>query len=149
MFERQAVLVPVPGSSVLSGKAWAAERLAFALQGIGFGVSVWTGAYRRFPVRKSATALNGHRPSVQLHYDSFGLRASSHYPEKIVLVDDVITKGRTILALAMRVHEELPNADIRAFALVRTMGLIADVSRLVDPCHGVVRWVRGDAEREP
>jgi hypothetical protein len=67
----------------------------------------------------------------------------------LVLIDDVITKGRTILAVAARLHEAFPNADIRAFALVRTMGLLPDVARFLDPCQGVVRWAGGDAWRDP
>jgi hypothetical protein len=49
----------------------------------------------------------------------------------------------------MRLHEAFPKADIRAFALVRTMGLILDVERLFDPCEGVIRWNGRDAYREP
>jgi pyrimidine operon attenuation protein/uracil phosphoribosyltransferase len=67
----------------------------------------------------------------------------------MVLIDDVITKGRTILAAAARLHEAFPGADIRAFALVRTMGLLADVAGPLGPCQGVVRWAGGDAWRDP
>jgi pyrimidine operon attenuation protein/uracil phosphoribosyltransferase len=76
--------------------------------------------------------------------------ARSHIaPERIVLVDDVITKGRTILAAAARLHDAFPNADIRAFALVRTMGFLPDVVHLTEPCQGFVRWAGGDARRDP
>jgi adenine/guanine phosphoribosyltransferase-like PRPP-binding protein len=68
---------------------------------------------------------------------------------RIVMVDDVITKGRTLLAAAIRLYEAFPNADIRAFALVRTMGFVPDVRQPLDPCLGVVRWAAGDARREP
>jgi adenine/guanine phosphoribosyltransferase-like PRPP-binding protein len=70
-------------------------------------------------------------------------------PRRIVLVDDVITKGRTILAAAAKLQEALPNADIRAFALVRTMGFLTHVPHFLEPCQGVVRWAGGDARREP
>jgi hypothetical protein len=59
------------------------------------------------------------------------------------------TKGRTLLAAATRVQEALPHAQIRAFAMVRTMGLVPDVSLLVDPCRGHIRWKAGDARRSP
>ncbi|HVW69133.1 MAG TPA: hypothetical protein VHB68_09165 [Steroidobacteraceae bacterium] len=145
----QATLIPVPGSGSPTAEIWAAERLAVALHGVGLGIAVWRGAQRGSPVRKSATALNTDRPTIQQHYESFALHRTARYPRKVVLVDDVITKGRTILALAMRLQEHLPSADIRAFALVRTMGLVADVPRSLDPCHGVVRWAGGDARRDP
>jgi hypothetical protein len=59
------------------------------------------------------------------------------------------TKGRTLLAAASRVHEAFPCAQIRAFALVRTQGLISGVQQLLDPCKGEIRWRAGDAHRSP
>jgi len=67
----------------------------------------------------------------------------------MVLIDDVITRGRTIFAAAMRLHEVFPRADIRAFAFVRTMGFVAAIDHTLEPCHGVIRWVGGDVRREP
>ena len=59
------------------------------------------------------------------------------------------SKGRTLLAAASRVHEAFPGVQIRAFALVRTMGLIPGVQQLLDPCKGEIRWRSGDAHRSP
>jgi hypothetical protein len=59
------------------------------------------------------------------------------------------TKGRTLLAAASCVHEAFPGAQIRAFALLRTMGLISGIQRLLDPCKGEIRWRSGDAHRSP
>jgi adenine/guanine phosphoribosyltransferase-like PRPP-binding protein len=67
----------------------------------------------------------------------------------IVLIDDVITKGRTLLAAAARLRAELPYGEIRGFALIRTQGFVQHVEHLTEPCHGVVRWAGGDAHREP
>lgn len=38
--------------------------------------------------------------------------------------------------IGIRSHEALPAAEVRAFALVRTMGLIPDVAQLLEPCVG-------------
>jgi predicted amidophosphoribosyltransferase len=153
LFAADSILVPVPGSAPSTRGMWAALRLASALHGVGLGGSVWTGIERRFPVRKSATALNTARPIVQQHYESFAVAALESAPGKLptrlIIVDDVITKGRTLLAAAIRLHEAFPNADIRAFALVRTMGFVTKVGDALDPCQGVVRWAGGDARREP
>ena len=67
----------------------------------------------------------------------------------VVLIDDVITKGRTLLAAASRIHQAFPDAKVRAFALVRTMGMIAGIRQLVDPCQGEIEWWSGDAQRTP
>ena len=152
LFAKDSFLVPVPGSAPAGRSAWAAQYLALALHGVGLGGSVWAGIERRFSVRKSATALSAQRPTVRQHYESFAVSRQSTPPEppaRLVIVDDVITKGRTIMAAAIRLHEAFPNADIRAFALVRTMGFVSKVGDALDPCQGVVRWAGGDARREP
>jgi predicted amidophosphoribosyltransferase len=152
LLHQSAVLVPVPGSTLAQGALWGAERLALALRSIGLGRVVWAGIRRVLPVRKSATALNADRPTVRQHYDSFAIaNASPRAPrnDRIVLVDDVITRGRTIFAAALRVQEAFPGADIRAFAFVRTMGFLPTISQTLEPCQGVIRWAGGDVRREP
>jgi hypothetical protein len=144
------VLVPVPGSAPsVTGGSWVAKRLAVALVNEGLGGAAWPGLRRVRAVRKSATSAPGERPTVNLHYESFLVDRPAISPERIVLIDDVVTKGRTLLAAATRVHEAFPCAQIRAFALVRTLGLVADIQRLLDPCRGEIRWRFGDAHRSP
>jgi adenine/guanine phosphoribosyltransferase-like PRPP-binding protein len=110
---------------------------------------VWGGLHRICTVAKSATAPPGSRPTVGAHFESLVLESASLFPRQIVLVDDVVTKGRTLLAAATRVREALPNAQIRAFALLRTMGFVQQVDRLLEPCVGEIRWRAGDAHRNP
>lgn len=149
-FGTSDVLVPVPGCvPCMAGGLWTANHLAVALVNEGLGGAAWPGLRRVHAVRKSATAAPGERPTVNLHYDSFLIEQPVIPPERIVLIDDVVTKGRTLLAAASRVHEAFPGAQIRAFALVRTMGLIPGVRQLLDPCKGEIRWRFGDAHRSP
>jgi hypothetical protein len=144
------ILVPVPGSGAYpAARLWAAEHLAIALVNEGLGRAAWSGLRRAHAVRKSATAAPDERPTVQLHYESFVIERPEIAPERIVLIDDVVTRGRTLLAAASRVHEAFPAAQIRAFALIRTMGLITGVQQLLDPCRGEIRWRAGDARRSP
>jgi hypothetical protein len=49
----------------------------------------------------------------------------------------------------MRLHEALPEAQITAFALIRTMGFQPDVASLLDPCVSEIAWRAGDAHRRP
>ena len=65
-------------------------------------------------------------------------------------MDDVVTKGAMLLTCADLLREEFPNADVRGFALLRTMGLQPEVDEYIDPCVGTIRlntW--GDPVREP
>ena len=149
-FNEHTLLVPIPNSpSSARTSFWVARRLALTLQKAGLAEDVWAGLRRVSSVERSSSAWMWERPTVQQHYRSFAVIPSPRPPTEIVLVDDVITKGRTLVAAAMRLHEAFPQADIRAFALVRTMGLIRDVERLFDPCEGVIRWNGRDAYREP
>jgi hypothetical protein len=150
LFNERTLLVPIPQYPTNTrASLWVARRLAFTLQEAGLGEEVWTGLRRMKAVEKSAVAWMWQRPTVKEHYQSFTVLPSSKQPSDIVLVDDVITKGRTLVAAAMRVHEAFPTAVIRAFVLVRTMGFVRDVERLYDPCEGVIRWNGRDAYRDP
>jgi hypothetical protein len=149
LFAPDAVLVPVPGSARSGEAPWAAFRLAAALSEVGFALPIWIGLRRRYAVTKSATAPSAGRPTVQQHYDSFAAMPAAQPIRRVVLIDDVITKGRTLLAAAARLRVELPFTDIRGFALIRTQGLVDHIEHLAEPCQGVVRWAGGDARREP
>jgi hypothetical protein len=159
------VLVPVPGSSPAKGAGRIGERLAWCLREVGLAAEVWPILWRQYAVRKSAFAAAGERPSVLEHYASFAIRrplwggalmGPSGFLDdpcgtrlRLTLIDDVITRGRTLLAAAGRLREAFPSAEIRAFALLRTLGPDETLSRVLDPCEGEVRWVSGDARRSP
>jgi len=69
--------------------------------------------------------------------------------ENISLVDDVVTKGATLLAAASLIKDDFPNADVRAFAMIRTMGLVADIGGVIDPVVGTISECYGEADRNP
>ena len=149
LFAHDAVLVPVPGSSASITPRWVALQLATALSVIGCGQRVWVGLRREAAVRKSSTAPEGARPTVQQHYESFAVTVPVIPANRVVLIDDVVTKGRTLLAAAACLQRELPQADIRAFALIRTLGFVEQLEDVTQWCHGVIRWAGGDARRDP
>jgi hypothetical protein len=151
-FGADVVLVPVPGSGSGHTGAWVGERLAWCLQELGLAAEVQPLLRRRHAVRKSAFAPAGERPSVSEHYASFAIERGclDRTPGlRLTLVDDVITRGRTLAAAARRLQERFPTARIHAFALLRTLGREERLDRLADPCEGEVRWVAGDARRIP
>ncbi|HLQ13015.1 MAG TPA: phosphoribosyltransferase [Steroidobacteraceae bacterium] len=150
LFGPNVVLIPVPRSVLSSCEAsWAAVQISLALLHQGLAAAVWTGLRRQCAVRKSATAPCVARPTVAEHYDSFLVDSSLRTSGRIVLVDDIITRGRTLLAASMRVREHFPSAQVGAFALVRTLGLVPDIAKLLDPCRGVITRAGTDARREP
>jgi hypothetical protein len=147
-FRSGDVLVPVPRCAPRVGGTWAAAELTRALVQAGVGSATWPGLLRISAVCKSATSAKGRRPSVAGHYDSFQVEPLKFRPTSVVIIDDVITRGRTLLAAAARVHEALPDARIRTFALLRTRS-ISCIKSLVEPCRGEILWRNGDAQRVP
>jgi hypothetical protein len=161
----RAVLVPVPGSASSQHADWVGERLAWCLKEVGLAAGVWPVLRRRYAVRKSAFAAAGERPAVLEHYRSFavepifpGGRPTHSWKLagecaggalQLTLIDDVITRGRTLLAAAGRVREAFPGAEIRAFAFLRTLAPDETLRQVLDPCEGEVRWISGDARRWP
>lgn len=152
------VLVPVPGSGLPCAGDWVGERLAWCLKELELAGQVWPVLRRCRTVRKSAFAPAGARPSVLEHYESFAIepmldgvpaRGPPGAGLQLTLVDDVITRGRTLLGAAARLREAFPGARVRAFALLRTLGRGEPLCRVLDPCEGEVRWMREDARRLP
>ena len=148
------VLVPVPGSEAVKlGSAPVANLLAEAFVREGLARARWDCLRRVRAVRRSTTAAPGERPTAQQHYDTLFVEFTEpprlDECARLTLVDDVVTRGRTLLAAATRLHEAYPRRSIQAFALVRTLGFVPRIERLFDPCIGEICWRRGDARRNP
>jgi hypothetical protein len=165
VFGNGVVLVPVPGSAPAQRACWVGGLLAWCLREVGLAAEVWPILRRRYAVRKSAFAAAGERPSVLEHHASFTIERASWDRTRmascgsvgesagnglrLTLVDDVITRGRTLLAAAARVREALPVAEVRAFALLRTLERGEVLHQILAPCDGEVRWQGEDARRYP
>jgi hypothetical protein len=147
-----AVLVPVPSSVPRpTAETDVSVDIARALARCGIGAGVRAVLARGMPVRKSATAPVGARPSVGMHFASFRIVATplESAAAAFVLVDDVVSRGRTLLAAACRLRERFPRTPIVAGALMRTLGYVTDLPGLTAPCLGDIRWRHGDAVRRP
>lgn len=144
-------LIPAPKSSPLvEGALWPARRISDELVSRGLGSEVIPCVRRALRVPKSAFAPIGERPTAKTHLESLALDTVLARPSRIAVVDDVVTKGATLLAVASGVKELFPEADVRVFAMLRTMGLRPEVERILDPCVGTIRlqaW--GETDRQP
>jgi len=144
------MLVPVPKSSLLlSGSLWVPQRIADALVEIGLGNRAFPILERRRAVPKAAFSARGHRPKAIDHYETIGVHPQLEPMERIVLVDDVITRGATMLGAASRLAEVYPEAEIRCFAMIRTMSRSETFVRILDPCLGHIRLSGDQTFREP
>jgi hypothetical protein len=116
------LLVPVPGSALRrAGDLWVPELIAQYLHDnfIGDGVDTLLKRTTAVP-RSTGVTRSAGRPTVEQHTLSLEVTRALA-PQRITLVDDVITIGRTVFGCAARLHAAFPDVDIRVFALARTV----------------------------
>lgn len=145
-----AILVPVPRHAPLSkaNAIWPADRLARALVAAGLGQSVRRLLARKIPLPKSALQAPRERPSLEQHLES--LEVAELVPDSpLILVDDVVTRGSTLLTAAMTLATVKPELEISAFAAMRTLGKVPEIPSLLDPCQGRIWLDQGKVRREP
>jgi hypothetical protein len=143
-------LIPVPKSSRMRpGDLWVPQRIANALMKTGLGKAVDECLIRHHAVPKSATSKPADRPTVVQHYDSLVVNKILPEPEQILLIDDVITRGATVVAAASRLASIYPKSRIRSFAAMRAMTYPFRFNRLVDPCKGDITFNGRFIHREP
>jgi hypothetical protein len=148
-FGSDVTLVPAPRSSLLLADAlWPADVICKEMVRQGLARCVEPLLRRVTAVPKASTARPGERPDVEKHLAT--LEAESRLTGgRITVVDDVVTQGRMLYAASERVQEAAPTATVAAFALVRTMGYVPDVEKILDPCVGTLTYSWGDVRREP
>lgn len=142
LLDGSAVLVPTPGSGLpLKNAVWCARSICMAMVDAGLGSQTVTLVERAKAIRKSAFCKPGERPTPREHYDTIQVKSLIDSPERIVLVDDVITKGATLAGAAVRLIEAFPDAEVRAFAMARTESSMTD---MVEPRMGIIScWKDG------
>lgn len=150
-FQSNTILVPAPKSSLMQPNTlWVPERIASALVKIGLGKEVVASLVRVNPVRKAASSAPSERPTTDDHYESMVVQGRLSNPDEIVLVDDVVTRGATLLGAANRLADVFPQAHIRAFAAMRTISNPLEFVKVYDPCVGTIDLQdSGDTLRRP
>lgn len=143
-------LVPAPRSGLLlEGSLWPSRLIAEALRRAGLGADVRPLLRRIEAVPKSAYQQVGGRPSARRHYETMAVDIELVSTRRITVVDDFVTRGSTLLGGASQITCAIPQAEVRGFALVRTLGLQPEIERIVDPCVGVIRAMLDAADRDP
>lgn len=148
-FNTNTILVPVPNSSFMQpGTLWVPKRIADALVQNRLGSSVVELIQRVKPLRRSSTSSNVNRPKAIEHYNSIEVQERLLDTEEIILIDDVITRGATLLGIATKLANSYPNSRIRGFAVMRTISS-GIVRNIYDPCIGMIKLKNDDTFRDP
>ncbi|MCS4538987.1 MAG: hypothetical protein HYY67_09040 [Thaumarchaeota archaeon] len=102
------------------------------------------------PVPKAALSEPKDRPTAAQHYATMSIQGSLSKPDEIVLIDDVVTRGATLLGAANRLVDAFPGTRIRAFAAMRTISNPAEFENWYTPCVGTIELREsGDTLRRP
>lgn len=149
-FGGDVTLVPMPRSAPLvPGALWPAHKICQIILASGLATRIAPVLKRDVAVQKSAWAPQGERPTVSRHYQSMTAHPDFDMGQRIVIVDDVVTKGSTALAAASRLADVFPDHQITLFALIRTKGLIPDIDDIIEPARGVIRLIDDEGSRQP
>ncbi len=150
-FQPNTILVPVPKSSLMQPNTlWVPERIAKALVSVGIGKEVASCLIRSKAVPKAASCSPSQRPTAQMHYESITVQGILFKPDEIVLIDDVVTRGATLIGCANRLADAFPQCRIRAFAAMRTISNPDEFENVYSPCIGTIDLCgTGDTFRRP
>ena len=149
-FGADIFLVPVPGCAPLvrDNALWVPKRICDALKLRLLGKDVLPCLVRKKAVPKSAFQRGSDRPTARTHFESMGVIESVFLPKRITVVDDIITRGATLLAAYSHLQAAFPEASIRAFALVRTMSNV-ELQEIRKPHVGTILLRDEQCFRDP
>lgn len=150
LFGPDVVLVPIPRSEPLrSGTLWPALRIAEELLRRGLGAEVRPMLVRREATVKSALQRSaGSRPGPLDHVRTIAVNSLPLGIRRVVLVDDVVTRGATLLGCASVLAQASPSLEVRCFAAVRTMS-DQEIETMLSPVCGKITLSGERLHRHP
>jgi predicted amidophosphoribosyltransferase len=122
-----AALVPVPTSKKTlptkhSPQLWPADLICDALLKNRLGAKKLVCVVRRETIRSSSSSSPADRPSPMRHLETMDIEPSylEDCPRPIIMVDDVVTRGSTMLAAASWVKHAYSDSEVKGFAVAAT-----------------------------
>ena len=151
LFGKDVSLVPVPKSSLMTlGALWVPQRLVNALCKFNLGREL-NCLIRKEAVSPAHLTKPEDRPKPLDHYRTIDVQKKIGEPPKnILLIDDIITRGATLLGAASRLNEAFPNIPISAFVVMRTISNPDEFEKINSPVVGKISLnPSGSTHRDP
>ncbi len=131
-----ALLVPLPSSRKKAPQApfhWPSRRICEVMISKGLGADMDPCIIRAKGIRSSKGCRPEDRPTIDEHLETLALEGEPLLiqPNRVILVDDVLTRGTTMLAASEIARRRFANAPIAGFAIGATiLGAIPFTSRV-------------------
>ena len=94
---------------------------------------------RTKPLPKSSLLPSNQRPKPKDHYESMGVNKVAKLDlQRLLLIDDIVTRGHTLMGAAWRVKREFLNVEVKAFAAMRTISNKSKFKKYYDPVRGCI-----------
>lgn len=135
-FGAPRTLVPVPGHAPQEDDTlWVPRQICQAMVAAGLGTETIPCVRRALLVDRQSTRTSAQdRLTPSQHVDSMTLEGSLMLGNRVLLVDDVVTRGATLLAAASLLRAQNPQIDIAAFALARVgEAALEDIKQMLAP----------------
>lgn len=136
LLDGSRTLVPVPGHAPLTKDAlWVPRLICQTMIIAGLGTTVAPCVTRlRVVVQQSTRSTAGERLSPAEHADTMSVDGVLELGSKVLLVDDVVTRGSTLVAAASLILHHAPGLDVKAFAIGRVVQEpLAEVGDMLAP----------------
>lgn len=147
---KTTALVPAVGSGPRKDQSslWVPLRICEELHKGGVGAHVFPCLARETQVAKSSTAKAEERPKASEHYKSIKVvgRTLPLGVESLTIVDDVVTRGATMMGMYQALTEGFPGIPILCFSLIRVAS--GPVERLRCPHEGDINFNGTDTFRD-
>lgn len=142
VFFNDATLVPIPRSApqMSDDAIYPAKTIAeiFVKNGIGKNISVLLERFKAI-AKSSSQYTAATRNKVADHLNSIKVIPTLIDTPTIILIDDILTLGRTSMACALLLKEAYPDKEIKIFCPLRTRS-IEDKDILLEIKEGEMIW---------
>ena len=145
LFSDSTMLVPVPGHAPrYQGALSVAEEISKELVQRGLGAGILPVIERIKPVARSSTlSLSEDRPDPKEHLQSLRVLDIPLHLTSLLLVDDVVTRGSTLIACASFLKSKSSNLQqVSAFSLARLANV--DLENTAEMASPLVESIKFD-----